>query len=328
MRLAQGEFLAPSNAKARPKAARGQPTHQLPLQRLVASTLVNSALVFSLLVSLASTQSEPSAPHQSANDLARRVIANELKAEDEDHTHWMFRLQTEKSNRQEVYEVVESKDGDLKRLIAVNGQPLSPEEQKKQDERIQYLVNHPDELRKAQRAQEKDEARSQRLLKTLPDALMFTYGQRRGDLVQLTFKPNPSFRPSFHEAQVFHAMEGSIWVSSRDYRLSEINGHLTHEVKFGGGLLGHLDRGGKFHVKQEEVAPRYWELTLLNVDMRGKALFFKTITVEEKLQRSSLQRVPDDLTLAQAAELLEKQIRTANKPKISSPSGARSLSSR
>ena len=157
---------------------------------------------------------------------------------------------------------------------------------------------------------------------------MFTYGQRRGDLVQLTFKPNPSFRPSFHEAQVFHAMEGSIWVSSRDYRLSEINGHLTHEVKFGGGLLGHLDRGGKFHVKQEEVAPRYWELTLLNVDMRGKALFFKTITVEEKLQRSSLQRVPDDLTLAQAAELLEKQIRTANKPKISSPSGARSLSSR
>jgi hypothetical protein len=294
----------------------------------VVRALINSALVFPLLASLASTQSQPSASHQSANDFARKVIANELKAEDEDHTHWMFRLETVKAGRQEVYEVVESKDGDLKRLIALNGQPLSPEEQKKQDEHIQYLINHPDELRKSQRTQAEDEARSQRLLKTLPDALIFAYAARRGDLVQLTFKPNPSFRPSFHEAHVFHAMQGSMWLNSKDYRLAEINGHLIHEVKFGGGLLGHLDRGGHFHVKQEEVAPHYWELTLLNVDMRGKALFFKTISVEEELQRSSFHRVPDDLTLAQAAELLEKQIRAENKPKPSPADGQANPSSR
>jgi hypothetical protein len=298
----------------------------------VASTLANSALVFSLLASLASTQSEPSAAHQSANDFVRKVITNELKAEDEDHSPWIFRLETENAGRDEIYEVVESKDGDLKRLIAVNGQPLSPEEQKKQDERIQYLVNHPDELRKAQRAQEEDEARSQRLLKTLPEALIFAYAERRGDLVHLTFKPNPSFRPSFHEAHVFHAMEGSMLVSSTDYRLAEINGDLTHEVKFGGGLLGHLDRGGHFHVKQEEVAPHYWELTLLNVDMRGKALFFKTISVEEKIHRSSFHRVSDDLTLAQAAQMLQKQVRAENKPesrpKISPLNGDASRSSR
>lgn len=294
----------------------------------MASTLVSSALVFFLLASLASAQSEPSAAHPSANDFVRKVITNELKAENEDHSHWMFRLETENAGRNEIYEVVESKGGDLKRLIAVNGRPLSPEEQKKQDEHIQYLVNHPDELRKAQRAEEGDQARSQRLLKTLPEALIFAYAERRGDLVQLTFKPNPSFRPSFHEAHVFHAMEGSMWVSSTEYRLSEINGHLTHEVKFGGGLLGHLDRGGHFHVKQEEVAPHYWELTLMDVDMRGKALFFKTISVAEKLQRSSLHRVPDDLTLAQAAELIEKQTRAENKPKIGPPHGQRSPSSR
>ena len=314
--------------RAQPKAGRGQPAHQLSLQRLVASTSVSSALVFFLLASLASAQSEPSAAHPPANEFVLKVITNELKAENEDHSHWMFRLETENAGRDEIYEVVESKGGDLKRLIAVNGRPLSPEEQKKQDEHIQYLVNHPDELRKAQRAEEGDQARSQRLLKTLPEALIFAYAERRGDLVQLTFKPNPSFRPSFHEAHVFHAMEGSLWVSSTEYRLSEINGHLTHEVKFGGGLLGDLDRGGHFHVKQEEVAPHYWELTLMDVDMKGKALFFKTISVAEKLQRSSLHRVPDDLTLAQAAELIEKQMRAENKPKIGPPHGQRSPSSR
>jgi hypothetical protein len=29
-------------------------------------------------------------------------------------------------------------------------------------------------------------------------------------------------------------------------------------------------------VKQEEVQPGYWELAVLDVDMKGKALFFKT----------------------------------------------------
>lgn len=61
-------------------------------------------------------------------------------------------------------------------------------------------------------------------------------------------------------------------------------------------------------VKQAEVAPGYWELTLLNVQMKGKALFFKTISVQQKYSRSSFKRVPDDLTIAQAAEILRTQV--------------------
>ena len=38
------------------------------------------------------------------------------------------------------------------------------------------------------------------------------------------------------------------------------------------------DKGGSFDVKQEPVAPGYWELTVLNVHMTGKALFFKSIS--------------------------------------------------
>jgi hypothetical protein len=37
-------------------------------------------------------------------------------------------------------------------------------------------------------------------------------------------------------------------------------------------------------------------LTLLQVEMNGKALFFKTITVRQKISRSEFKRVPDDLT--------------------------------
>ena len=213
-----------------------------------------------------------------------------------------------KSGKTEVREVVETRDGDLDWLISVNGKPL-PEDQRRERERgLQHLISNPAELKTSQREKDEDQARSQRLLKLLPDALVFEYGEKRGDLVELKFKPNPHFRPPSHEAAVVHMMEGALWVNGEQKRLLEISGHLTHSVKFGGGLLGHLDAGGYFYVKQEEIQPGYWELAVLDVDMKGKALFFKTIGVQEETKRSMFRKLRDDLTAAQGAELLKQLV--------------------
>jgi len=244
-----------------------------------------------------------------ANEFVRRVVMSELKAEQQDHSHWSFRLQTQKPNGQrELDEVVETRDGDLKLPIRINGRELTPKQKQESEKRIQQLVRNPDPLRKARAQEDEDTSRSQRLLKMFPDAFQFNYGQRQGNLVQLNFAPNPSFHPSTHEAEVLHAMKGTLSVDSRQLRLEEIIGKLVHEVKFGGGILGHLDQGGTFQVKQTETAPGYWELTLLKVQMKGKALFFKTIGVQQNYTRSDFRQVPDDLTVAKGAEILEKQV--------------------
>ena len=49
-------------------------------------------------------------------------------------------------------------------------------------------------------------------------------------------------------------------------------------------------------------------MTVLDVDMKGKVLLFKTISVQQTENHSDFHRVPDDLTLAQAADILNKQI--------------------
>jgi hypothetical protein len=80
-----------------------------------------------------------------------------------------------------------------------------------------------------------------------------------------------------------------------------------NEVKFGGGFLGHLEKGGEFTVKRAEIAPGDWELTELTVNMQGRALFFKSIAVQQKEVHSNFERMPDELTLADAANVLLKQ---------------------
>jgi hypothetical protein len=259
------------------------------------------AVLVSTLITVAAGQA--SAPNP--NDFVRSVINNELKLESQDHSHWMFRLDSEKRGKgREIDEVVETKDGDVSRPLVSNGREIAADQA---DRRVQEEIHDPEALRKTLKDKEEDTARSQTLLKMLPDAFTFAYAGRRGDLIKLNFSPNPNFKPSGHEAEVFHAMKGSLWLNSKQSRLKEIAGHLVHEVKFGGGVLGHLDPGGDFDVKQAEVAPGFWELTVLNVNMKGKALFFKTIAVQQKYSRANFKRIRDDLTAAEAAEMLHKQ---------------------
>ena len=42
----------------------------------------------------------------------------------------------------------------------------------------------------------------------------------------------------------------------------------------GWGWLGHLDKGGTLLVTQQDLGSGHWELTMLDVEMNGKALFF------------------------------------------------------
>jgi hypothetical protein len=263
-----------------------------------------AVLVFGALCGFGIARQLPQNTPASANDFVRKIVANEIKDEIQDHSHWAFRLQTEKAGRTELYRVVETKDGNLQLPIAINGRPLAAKQKQQAKLHVQNLVRNPSAARKSLREESEDASRTQSLLKLLPDAFIFSYDNRGGDLVKLKFTPNPRFRPPSRQARVFHAMEGEMTVDNRQQRLAEISGRLIHEVKFGGGVLGHLDKGGQFNVRQEQVSPGLWELTVLNVQMKGKALFFKTISVQQKILRSGFRRVSDDLTLAQAADML------------------------
>jgi hypothetical protein len=258
------------------------------------------------------SQSDSPKHEMSAVDLARKVVTNELKVQDQDHGRWMYRLEKEESGRKQTQEILETSYGSLSRLLSMDGHPLDAKQQRKEDQRIQSLVSHPDEQRKLQQASTKKAEQGTRLFRILPDVFVFSYADRHGALVTLTFRPNPNFDPTSLEAWVFHGMEGEMTVDIKQERLVALSGHLMRDVKFGARLLGHLDKGSKFEVKQTEIAPDQWEITFLNVDMKGKALLFKTISVQETENHSDFHGVPDDLTLAGAAAILNRQIVVAD----------------
>jgi hypothetical protein len=282
-----------------------------PGSSLVVRLIHGSATVIVTMILLGSNalpQSESERVGMSANELARKVITNELKFQYDDHGHWMYRLEKEEFGRKQVQEIVETKNGSLSRSLSIDGHSLDSKQRQKENQRLQRLVGHPDEQRKLQQASHKKAEQGARLFNILPDVFVFSYAGGQGDLATLTFIPNPNFKPASIEARIFHAMQGEMTVDTKQERLAAINGHLMEDVKFGGGLLGHLDKGGKFEVRQAEVTPGQWEMTVLGVDMKGKALLFKTVGMEETENHSDFHRVPDGLTLAEARDILNSQI--------------------
>ena len=119
----------------------GRPTRSWAVGLLRTSATV--ILAVGLLPSNALPQSEPEGLGMSANELMRKVVASELKSQNEDHDHWMYRLEKEESGKRQAQEILETHDGSLSRLLSVGGHPLDAQQQQKENQRLQGLVSHP-----------------------------------------------------------------------------------------------------------------------------------------------------------------------------------------
>jgi Skp family chaperone for outer membrane proteins len=264
-----------------------------------------SLLAAALLASSMAAQSNVN--QLSPGDLIKQVIYNELHPTSTSNSHWRYLLEKQINGKQETKAVVETEYGSLDRLLMIDGKPLTSDEDRAETERILRFTRNPEEQRKAQQARRKDAQQCTSLMQVIPAAFIFDYAGKNGNAIKLTFKPNPQFRPLSREGKVLQQMAGEVWVDGNWKRLLSISGHLTDEVRFGGGLLGHLEKGGQFVVRFAEVTPGDWEMTHMVVNMHGKALMFKSISVQQSEVHSEFQQVPDELTLSDAANMLLQQ---------------------
>lgn len=257
-------------------------------------------------------ESKPNAQLSPA-DLVKAVIHNELQPSGGPEIRWKYRLDKESDGKRETREVIETKSGSLDRLLSVAGKPLTGVQASDEAGRILRFSHSAEEQRKAEQTRRKDAEQCNAFMRMIPDAFIFENGGESGSLTKVNFKPNPGFRPPSREGKVLQQMAGEIWVDAKQQRLVSIDGQLMNEVKFAGGLLGHLEKGGQFTVRRAEISPGDWEVTEMTVNMHGKALLFKSICVQQKELHSNFERVPDDLTLADAANLLLSQTLVASK---------------
>lgn len=274
-------------------------------QRSLGSLCLVGFLLGALAQLPAQQQTAPPLPSDATRFVAG-VIQHDLKADDTDRSHWRYIYfhSDEKSSYER--DVIETRDGELARELLKNGRPLTADQRQQDEDRMRKLVSDPDERAKRNKRKQEDAAKAKQMLQAIPDAFVFKYDGFDGNLVRLTFFPNPHYDAPTRELRVFRSLSGKMWIDPQARHLARIDGTLFEDVTFGWGLLGRLNKGGKFNVVQKEVAPDHWEVVSLDVNMTGHAVIFKTLNVREHETFRDFQRMPDDLTIAQAFNLLQK----------------------
>jgi hypothetical protein len=245
------------------------------------------------------------AQSQSPRDLVKDVVYNEQQDRLQD-TYWQYRVEKRIGQGPEtVSQQVETRNGPIYRLLAYGTMPLNAEQQRQEEERLSDFLRSPSKQSKVRQQREDDEKRIGHLLSLMPDAFVYEYDGREGDLVKLKFHPNPQYNSTTAESRIFHALAGTVWINLSQKRLSHFSGTIIDRVDFGYGLLGRLDQGGTLQLRRQPVDGTHWKTALIDVHLSGRVIFFKSISKEQWEQRSEFHPVDANITMAQAKSLLD-----------------------
>lgn len=255
--------------------------------RKMISWLLLPLLVFPAIAARAS---------QDVRQFVQQTVKNELAKDEADHSHWLYFESDDKKDHSVKQWVADTANGSLKRVVQMDGQTYSSNEQQ---HRMEAFLSDSGAQNKQRKGEQHDDNEATEMLELLPKAFIWTSEGEQGRNTVLHFKPDPSFRPPDMEARVFAAMEGEMQVDTQEHRIASLKGKMIQEVKIFGGLLGSLDAGGTFDVERRKTGEHVWQITETHVHIRGHALLFRTISEQEDDVKSDFKQLPGDITMQQ-----------------------------
>lgn len=241
--------------------------------------------------------------------LVNRALAAELAGVRDTQHPMRYRLHKAGPRLSTIKDIVETKDGAVARLIAINGKPLSAEDEQRELARLDGLLNDPSKQRHRKQSEDDDTGRVLRVIRALPRAFVYQYvgpgNGPHGKVERYAFAPNPGFDPPDIETHALTEMTGEIWIDAAQGRVVRLEGHLQQDVDFGWGILGRLNKGGWIVLEQASVGDRQWRIVHFQMVMSGRILF-KTKSFDTTEDETDFAPVPAGIGYTQAIQILRR----------------------
>jgi hypothetical protein len=244
-----------------------------------------------------------------ATALVRRAVQHRLDA-GKSHRPVRYLIHRTDERHDTTKLIIETVDGDVARLVAIDGKPLSAAADRAELDRLDTLAAHPELQEHRHKSEQKDAERIDRLLALLPDAFVYRFEGMTpcaaGQCYRLSFTPNPRFTPPNMEADLLRGIAGEVWIDPAQERLTRLEGHFIADVDFGFGIVGKLNKGGTVLLEQTDIGGHDWELTRLTLHVTGKALMVKPLSFQIDEEANHFAPVSPGLRYTDAIQLLKQ----------------------
>jgi hypothetical protein len=187
------------------------------------------------------------------------------------------------------------------KMLRRDGQPLSPEEARKEDEKVQLEIRKRKNESSATRSiriarYQKSRESDQHLMHQIADAFIFTFVKEENVNGHATYvvdgEPNPNFYPDSQDSKLLAGMKGRIWIDTTGYHWMKVHVEVIKPVSYG-LFIAKLGPGTKLEFELAPVEGNLWLPVRFLQDINAKVLGVKSIRTRQEETYTHYHRSDD-----------------------------------
>ncbi len=229
---------------------------------------------------------------QRDEELARQYAYLETSSEQEWKNGQRTKLQ------RETHEILSLYGQPYRRLVAKDGNPLSPGEQQKEQRKLDKVAAEraretPAERERRLAKYTSDRRRQREFLKEIPRAFTFQLAGetklagRAAWMIDAT--PIAEYRPQDARARVLSKFKGRFYVAQEDATLLKLEAEAIDTVSFG-LVLARLERGARFTLEKTHVNNELWMPLRIKVDFDARVALLKKLKIDLQVDYSDFRK--------------------------------------
>jgi hypothetical protein len=201
----------------------------------------------------------------------------------------------------------------VQKLLKKDGKELSPEEQKKEDERIDKEAAKEQKLREKGDAEGKatDPRGNEEITVSRFLGLGSFTNPRRvkvngRDTIAVDYAGDPKAKTRNREEGVVRDLVGTVWVDEQDQTISKVEGHFLNAFKIGGGLVMNIRKDTNFKFAQKKVNDEVWLPTGFEGKGAVRALLLLNFDGNVRVEMSDYRKFKATATILPGVSAMEE----------------------
>jgi hypothetical protein len=220
-----------------------------------------------------------------------------------------------KSTETKTSEVMELYGEPVERLTAKDDKPLSDKDAKKEEEKIQKLVDKrknesPEGRRKREEKEEKDREQGRQFVREVADAYNFRLAGIESlsgrDTYVIDGEPRPGYQAHLKEAKILPKFRFRAWIDKDESQWKKLDIQCIDTVSFG-LFLARIHKGSRITIEQTRINDEVWLPQHVNVKVDVRLALLKDFNVEDDITYRDYKKFRIGTKIVPLGEASERQ---------------------
>ena len=216
-----------------------------------------------------------------------------------------------KSTEIKTSEIMELYGEQVERLIAKDDKPLSDKDAKKEEEKIQKLIDKrknesPEDRKKREDKEEKEREQNRQFVREVADAYNFKLAGIESlagrDTYVIDGEPRPGYQAHLKEAKILPKFRFRAWIDKGESQWKKLDIQCIDTVSFG-LFLARIHKGSRILIEQTRVNDEVWLPQHVAVKVDVRVALLKDFDIEDDLTFRDYKKFRTDTKIVPIGEV-------------------------